>query len=443
MASESLLQRYAKTAPEKAQRFVASLSDEQALALAYDWKSWARPEQLPPDGEWTKWLILAGRGFGKTRAAAEWVRYRVGEGCGRIGLIGPTAADCRDVMVEGESGVLSVFPPHERPNYEPSKRRITFSTGAVATLFSAEEPERLRGPQHDTLWCEEMRTWKYARDTWTNALLGLRLGKDPRVLVTTTPKPMALLREIRDGVDSVVTAGSTYDNAGNLSRVFMQEIVGRYEGTTIGQQEIYARLLDEAPGALWKREVMIEKLRRANAPPLKRVVVAIDPAVTATEDSSETGIVVAGLGEDDHGYVLADLSGRYSPGVWGAHAVGALRDHAADRIIGEVNNGGDLVEHVIRGIDPKASYKAVRASRGKYTRAEPVAALYEQGRVHHVGVFPELEDQLCGWVPGDPSPDRLDGLVWAITELMLGEYVEKVPVPSLTEGLSRPSTWKR
>jgi phage terminase large subunit-like protein len=338
-----------------------------------------------------------------------------------MALVGPTASDVRDVMIEGESGLLAISPPWNRPRYEPSKRRLTWPNGAMATTYSAEEPERLRGPQHDGAWCDELAAWRYA-ETWDMLMFGLRLGRDPRAIVTTTPRPVKLLRELLALDTTTKTGGSTYENRANLAPAFLDQIIRRYEGTRLGRQELNAELLDDVEGALWTR-AMIDGARTAEAPDLARVVVAIDPATTATEDSDETGIVVAGRGVDGRFYVLDDCSCRLTPDGWATRAVGAFDRYEADRIIGEVNNGGDLVESCIRHAASARSrhiaYAKVHASRGKLVRAEPIAALYEQGRVSHVGSFPALEDQLCSWVPGshDGSPDRMDALVWALTEL--------------------------
>lgn len=325
-------------------------------------------------------------------------------------------------MIEGESGLLAISPPWNKPEFQPSKRRVVWPNGAMATIYSGYEPDQLRGPQHDTAWCDELASWQYPRETWDNLQFGLRLG-DPQTCITTTPKPIRLLREILDAQSTIVTSGSTYENRSNLPDAFFEQIIAKYEGTTIGEQELYARLLDESPGALWTRKGLSHVQQ---APALRRIVVAIDPAVTQTEESNETGLIVAGLGDDGHGYVLEDKSGRMSPDKWASKAVNAYEAHQADRIIGEHNNGGEMVRHTIMTVNPRVSYKEVWASKGKYTRAEPIAAMYEQGKVHHVGTFPELEDQMCTWVPGDTSPDRLDAMVWALTELLIGKHTPAV-----------------
>jgi len=405
---------------------LAGLTPEEAALLEHDWELWARPQQLPPPGDWRVWLLLAGRGFGKTRSGAEWVRMRVELGLARrVALVAPTAADARDVMVEGESGLVACAPKHFRPRFEPSKRRLTWPNGAVATCFSAEEPERLRGPQHDAAWCDELAAWRYEA-AWDMLMLGLRLGADPRCVVTTTPKPVRLVRSLLASDTVAVTRGATRENAANLAPSFLDAIVRRYDGTRLGRQELEAELLEDVPGALWHRAMFErEGARVAAAPALARIVVAIDPAATSGEGADETGIIAAGIAPDGAAYVLEDLSGRMAPHEWAARAIGAYRALGAERIVAEVNNGGDMVEATLRAVDDGVAFKSVRAARGKATRAEPVAALYEQGRVHHVGAFPALEDQMCGFsadfdrAAAGYSPDRLDALVWALSELML------------------------
>lgn len=299
-----------------------SLTDREAAQILYDWAFWARPEQLSPPGEWRVWLYLAGRGAGKTRSGAEWVRHQVESGqAWRIALVAPTSADARDVMVEGESGLLAISPPWNRPLYEPSKRRVTWPSGAIATLYSAEEPDRLRGPRHDAAWADELAAWR-CPEAWDMLLLGLRLGSDPRVCATTTPKPTALIRSLLAKPTTHVTRGSTYDNRANLAPAFFYSIVGQYEGTRLGRQELYAELLEDVEGTLWSRD-LIDRYRVQTPPELRRIVIAIDPAASAGADSDEHGIIAAGLGVDGHGYILEDLSLCGTPDMWARKAIEA------------------------------------------------------------------------------------------------------------------------
>lgn len=401
---------------------LAQYGEAELEALWWDWPFWARPNQLEPPGDWVVWLQLAGRGFGKTRSGAEWIRHRVKQGARRIAFVAQTPGDARDVMVEGESGILAVSPDHEKPNYEPSKRRLTWPNGAVGTIYSAFEPDQLRGPNHDTAWADELASWEYGQDTWDMLMFGLRIGDQPRVVVTTTPKPVKLIRTLADDPTVAVTTGSTYENIDNLSPTFFKRVVSQYEGTSLGEQELHAKILSESPGALWTRETLAA-CKAEKAPDLVRIVVGVDPAAKNKENSNETGIIVAGVDKKGVGWVLDDKSARLSPDGWGRRVCTAYEDHKADRIVAETNNGGDMVAATIRTVNPKAAIREVTASRGKHTRAEPVAALYEQGKVKHVGSFSALEDQLCTWVPGEAggneSPDRLDALVWALTDLML------------------------
>lgn len=425
-SNHSLAKVLSNVAVDKIDVAVSSLSEVDLYVLNYEWANfWARKEQLPPAGSWTKWVALAGRGWGKTRTGAEWVRDQVeNHRAKRIAMIGRTAADVRDVMVEGDSGILAISPPWFYPTYNPSKRRIIWPNGAIATTFTSEKPDQLRGPQHDRAWADEFTAWRYPRETWDQLMFGMRKG-DPKICVTSTPRPIKELIELLKEPDTVVTGGTTYDNRANLADAFFDHIIRRYEGTRLGRQELLAEILDDVPGALWKRE-RIEELRVRTAPPLIRVVVAIDPPATSDdeEESAEAGIIVAGLGlcnckgkEEVHGFVLEDYSRLASPAEWGKAATDAYDFHNADLIVGEVNNGGEMVGFTVLTMNPYVNYKAVRASRGKYTRAEPISALYHQGRIHHVGAFAELEDQQCTWMPGEDSPDRMDALVWAFTEL--------------------------
>lgn len=382
---------------------------------------------MPPDGDWRTWLILAGRGFGKTRTGAEWVREQVEKGiCKRIALIAPTAADAREVMVEGESGILNISPPNNRPVYEPSKRRLTWPNGAIATTYSADEPERLRGPQHDAGWCDEIGAWRRP-ETFDMFLFGLRLGQNPRVVVTTTPRPIPVIKELLKDKTTFITRGSTYDNRANLAPTFFEKIVGKYEGTRLGRQELLAELLEDTPGALWNSTIL-DACRVNDFPDLQRIVIGVDPSVSNNEGSAETGIIAAGIDGDRVPYVLEDASLQGSPHEWASAVIAVFNKLKADRVVVEVNNGGDMCESVIRMTKggERIPITKVHASRGKYTRAEPIAALYEQGRAHHVGFFPELEGQLTTYVPGDTSPDRMDALVWAMTELTGGGEMGQV-----------------
>ncbi len=402
--------------------FLASLSNDDARRMAFDWRVWARGKQLPPPGDWRVWVLRAGRGFGKTRTGAAWTDERAMQEPRWIAYVAKTPADARDYMIEGPGGVLRNTDPHQRPTYEPSKRRLTWPNGSWATIYSSEEPDQLRGFSGDTAWLDEFAKWRNPDECWEMLQFGMREASSdqPRVLISTTPRPIEILKQIQAHPKTVTVMGSSYENRRNLDQGWFDDVLSQYEGTTLGRQEIYAEDVPDREGALWGR-TQIEADRVRKRPDLARVVVAIDPAVTSTEKSDETGIVVAGIGEDGRGYVLDDLSLRASPDKWAGVAVSAYRTWTADRIIGEANNGGDMIELVLRTVDRAVSYKKVHASRGKAPRAEPIAALYEQHRVSHVGLFPELEDQMCSWVPGDNgrSPDRMDALVWALTELML------------------------
>ena len=390
----------------------------RSLTPARTWRDVARAEQVAPAGDWSTWLYMAGRGSGKTRAGAEWVHEQIAAGCRRIALVGATAADVRDVMVEGESGILATARPGARPVYEPSRRRVTWPGGAIATTYSAEEPERLRGPQHDGAWADELGAWKYEA-AWDMLLLGLRLGADPRALVTTTPRPTKLVRSLLSDANTITTRGSTYDNRDNLAPSYFASIITRYEGTRMGRQELMGELVDDVPGALWTLS-LLDGLRVQAAPDLARVIVAVDPAVTSGAESDETGIVVVGIGADGHGYVLADRSCRMSPDGWARRAAQAYHEYEADRLIVEDNQGGEMVAFLLGTVDATVPIKRIRASRGKRLRAEPVAALYEQGRVHHVGVYPDLEDQMASFTgDGGEHDDRVDAMVHALTEVML------------------------
>jgi phage terminase large subunit-like protein len=431
---------------EEREALLASLSLEDKAALRHNWKFWARPDQITPEGDWNTWLVLAGRGFGKTRMGAETIRDWVSGDTplskgryGRIALVAETSADARDVLVEGESGILAVHPKDFRPLYEPSKRRLTWPNGAVATLYNAVEPDQLRGPQHDAAWCDEMAKWRYMQETWDQLQFGLRLGAHPRAIVTTTPRPLPLIRRMMNDDTVFVTRGATKDNRDNLASSFLKQIEERYGGTRLGRQELEGEVLEDIPGALWTRDI-IDRNRRPETPKdLIRIVIAVDPAASSNEDSDETGIVAVGYAKDSdgaqHAYVLADASCRGTPDEWAKAATDLFHEFDADRIIAEKNNGGEMVEAVIRAVDRNVPITLVHASRGKRVRAEPISALYEQNRVHHVGRFDVLEDQMClfsgetGRSAGD-SPDRVDALVWGVSS-SLRRSLPAVPLRQL------------
>lgn len=406
------------------ERFIKGLSEAQAAALLKDWRGFlARPNQVAPDGDWDIWLLLAGRGFGKTRTGAEWVKEEVEAGrATRIALIAETAADGRDVMVEGESGILAIYDYENRPLYEPSKRRITWANGAIATIYNATEPDQLRGPQHDLAWSDELAKWKYARETWDQLQFGLRLGKHPRQLVTTTPRPIELVKAIVAGNEGKVhiTRGKTLDNRANLASTFLEKIEARYSGTRLGRQELDGEILGDMPGALWRQDQIDLYRKKDIGAPLERILVGVDPAITNTEDSDEHGIIVAGI-RGNEGFILEDASLKGSPLSWARRAIAMHDKYAADGIVVEVNQGGDMVAQTLKSVRQTINIIEVRATRGKHVRAEPIAALYEQGRVFHVGNFPELETQMtmttAAGYEGENSPDRLDAAVWVLTKL--------------------------
>lgn len=408
------------------------LSEPERKELRFHWELWARSRQLPPDGDWRIWLICAGRGFGKTRAGAEWVRLvaRLSP-TARIALVGATLPEARSVMVEGESGILACCPPKFRPVYEPSLRRLTFPNGATASLFSAAEPEALRGPQHSHAWCDELAKWETAGNraerAWDNLALGLRIGEGPRALVTTTPRAVPLMRKLMTGDgqdDIVIVRGRSEDNATNLPPRFLRDMRRQYAQTALGRQELDGELLLDVEGALWTRS-LIERCRGEDDGRLVRVVVGVDPPASARGDAC--GIIVAGLDASGFAHVLEDCSVRRStPERWARAVADAAARWNADRVVAEANQGGAMVESVLRAASVDLPVRLVHASRGKVARAEPVAALYEAGRVFHVGAFPSLEDEMTGLKIGGEydgpgrSPDRADALVWALTELMLG-----------------------
>jgi predicted phage terminase large subunit-like protein len=410
------------------------LSPNAVLSLPWLFDIWAlQGHQLAPEGDWTTWVILGGRGAGKTRAGAEWVRSKVegampwdvGE-CRRMALIGETIEQAREVMVFGDSGILACSPPDRRPVCEATRKRLVWPNGAVAEIYSASNPESLRGPQFDAAWCDELAKWKQGQDAWDMLQFGLRLGDHPQQVVTTTPRPSRLLADLLADARTVRTSAPTEVNAANLADSFLEYVSGKYAGSRLGRQELQGEILTDVEGAFWSLASL--DVCRADAPELDRIVVAVDPPVTGGPKADECGIIVAGVTmqgppQDWRAYILEDASVAGSPQVWAERAVAKAREYGADRLVAEVNQGGELVESLVRSIDPLVSYRAVRASRGKAARAEPVAALYEQGRVLHCNGFAELEDQMCAMTvsgfTGKGSPDRVDALVWAITDLMI------------------------
>ena len=420
--------------PEEVEALLDGLSPNAVLGLPWLFDIWAlQGHQLAPEGDWKTWVILGGRGAGKTRAGAEWVRSQV-EGampwdvgrCRRVALIGETIEQAREVMVFGDSGILASSPPDRRPKWEASRKRLVWPNGAVAEIYSASNPESLRGPQFDAAWSDELAKWKLGQDAWDMLQFGLRLGEEPRQVVTTTPRPSRLLADLLADARTVRTSAPTDANAANLADSFLDYVSAKYGGTRLGRQELQGEILTDVDGALWSFEGLDKA--RAEVPQLDRIVVAVDPPVTGGPKADECGIIVAGVqtqgaSQEWRAFVLEDASVSGSPQVWAQRAVDKVREYGADRLVAEVNQGGELVESLVRSIDPLVPYRAVRASRGKAARAEPVAALYEQGRVKHCGSFAELEDQLCTMTvsgfTGKGSPDRLDALVWAITDLMI------------------------
>jgi len=421
---------FASWSKRRKHEYIKKCSPAKAWRLKYTWTAWARESQLAPPGNWSTWVVKAGRGWGKTRTGAEWVIEKAQQypGC-HIALVGRTVADVRDVMVNGLSGIMSISPPWFKPEYKPSLRKLVWPNGSYATTYSADEPDQLRGPQHSFAWADERAAWQYD-DAWDQLSFGLRIapapGVEPQCIVTTTPRNTKAVKELLADPSTVVTNGKMYDNRDHLAPRFIREIERRYAGTRLGLQEIDGEVVDDIDGALWKRK-WIDDGRVVKYPSLKRIVVAVDPPASSPETSdnpAECGIVVVGLGIDDHAYVLADYSTVGTPDEWASASLAAYSKHQADLIVGEVNNGGDMVGHTIKMAAKLAGmghipYEAIRASRGKMIRAEPVSTIYKNQHAHHVGVLPDLEFQQCNWVPGERSPDRLDAVVWGITKLMI------------------------
>ena len=432
------------SAPHATQeRFLNELSEGALLALPFLFEFWAMEHQLPPPGNWRSWVIMGGRGAGKTRAGAEWVRSMV-EGSRpldpgqskRMALVGETLDQVREVMIFGESGILSCSPPDRRPVWEATRKRLVWPNGAVAQAFSAHEPEALRGPQFDAAWVDELAKWKKAEEAWDMLQFCLRLGDHPRQCVTTTPRNVPILKRLLEADSTVMTHATTSANRANLAQSFLEEVMSRYGQTRLGLQELEGRFLEDVEGALWTREAL-DGARIETAPDLQRVVVAVDPPVTGSSRADACGIVVAGVtAGGERAVVLEDASVRgVSPKLWAEAAVAAFHRHGADRLVAEVNQGGELVEAIVRQVDRTVAYRGVNATRGKVLRAEPVAALYEQGRVKHLKGMSELEAQMClmsvNGYQGSGSPDRVDALVWALTDLMLGQAPARPGVRSL------------
>ncbi len=436
--SDSLLKEaLANRTPEE---LLAALPPHLREYLPYCWEAWARPEQLLPDDK-RICLLLAGRRFGKTRTAAEWVRRRVSQGIARnIMIVAPTHNDLLTDMLYGKSGLITIHPPGDKPHFKTTDNTLNWSNGARAICLSAEEPERTRGKEVDTVWCDEIAAWRYGEEIWK--LIKLCIGNRPmRIVVTTTPKPTPLVRKLLEEAPHVVR-GSTYENAANLDEEALNDLRKDYEGTRLGRQELHAEILTDVPGALWSDSIL-DACHVETAPVLRRVVVAVDPSGGHAETNDEQGIVVCGLGDDGNVYVLRDATVKLSPDGWGRAVINAYVQHSADRVVYEKNFGGEQVEFVIktaaRNMGVQVATKFVQASRGKVVRAEPIAALYEQGHVKHVGFFPELEDQMRHFTPSGEfiqSPDRVDALVWAVTELALHNHVTMGVAP-IVSGVRR------
>ena len=443
--------------PVKVKKLFEDLGPIKVKELKHTWNFWARDNQLEPNGDWNTWFINAGRGFGKTRTGVEWVREQVKLGKKRIAAVAATNSDIERVMIKGESGFLNVCWEGDTtykgvhmgfPEWSPTKRSLTWANGASVMFFSAEEPERLRGPQFEIAWCDELAAWNKDIDTWDMLQFCMRLGKHPRIVVTTTPKPTKLVRKILKDSKTVVTVGSTFDNSHNLAKTYLEAVKNQYEGTRLGRQELYAEILEESEGSLWTTD-MLEKaeIKEESLPFLTRIVVSIDPAITSNAESDMTGIVVAGIDVNGVCYVLGDYTERLSPQGWASKAISLYHQYKADRIVAEKNQGGDMVRRTLEVEDETVPIKLVHASRGKYARAEPVSALYERNLVKHVSNpsdgfnLNELETQMRTWEPlgSIGSPDRLDALVWAITDLALHGYSKPTLALVYTDskGLSR------
>lgn len=429
VADRSPVERIAASGPHSVVAWIAAVPDDQLRPFMANWNMWGRRTQHPPPGDWHSWLVLAGRGFGKTRAGAEWVRAAARRRGARIALVAATMGEARAVMVEGESGLLNVGHGRERPDYEPSLGRLSWKNGATGYLYSAAEPDSLRGPQFDYAWADEIAKWPRGMEAWDNLMLCMRLGKRPRIVATTTPRPTPLIRRLIAAPGVVTTHGSSEENRGNLAPGFLRTVRASFAGTRLARQELDGQLIEDIEGSLWPRET-IEACRVAmpDMGELARVVVGVDPPVRPDGGGDACGIVVCGIDRADTGYVLEDASVQgLRPEGWAGAVARAAARWGADRVIAEANQGGAMVESVLRAAEISLPVKLAHAVRGKAARAEPVAALYEKGRVKHAGVFPALEDEMAGMTIGGGyegpgrSPDRADALVWALSELMLGK----------------------
>jgi phage terminase large subunit-like protein len=429
---QSVAERLAALTESDRRAALALLTDQEAERLLYEWRGFlARPDQIAPHGDWDIWCILAGRGWGKTETGAQWIKEQVAAGVKSIALVAETQKDLEEVMVPR---LVSIYPPGEGPRVTFKPVRVRWPNGALALGYVGNEPDQLRGPEFEAAWVDELAKYRYAQEAWDMLQFCMRAGAHPRTIITTTPRPVEVIKRIVAGQEGKValTRGKTMDNRANLAPTFLSKIVNRYAGTRLGRQELDAEILGDLPGALWPQTVL-DTFRVPSAPDLERVVVAIDPAITAGDDSNDHGIVVAGVADDGTGYVLEDFSLSGSPYDWAAAATQMAVKHKADGVVVEVNQGGDMVAHTLRSVSPNLNIIEVRATRGKHVRAEPISALYQQGRVRHVGAFPDLENQMTQMTTsgfqGGGSPDRVDALVWALTELF----------PEMTDEIHQPA----
>lgn len=433
-AGLSLAEQLALLEPEERLEVIRSFPDDQIMHLLYDWSVWARPDQKLPPGNWFVWALISGRGAGKTRTGAETIKEWVGgpdDPPIRIALVAQSAPDARDVMIEGDSGILNISPPWNRPFYSPSKRRLTWPNGSVAIAFSGDKPDQLRGPQFHKAWVDEIAKFQYPQDVWDNLELGLRLGDKPQAIVTTTPRPIPVIRDMLQDPAVHITRVSTYANISNLAANYIRRVVKKYEGTRLGRQELHADVLTDIPGALWWLDLIAEN-RVLQLPEMRRIVIGLDPSASTseeTEEPDEAGLVVCGKGVDLKGYMIRDESRVYTPDQWARAAIGLYHQYKASRIVAEKNQGGEMVRTVIHQIDRNVRVKLISSVKSKPERASPIAALMEQGKIKHLGQFAELEDQMCATTQedyeGPGSPDRMDAYVHALTDLMLGSMTSE------------------